>query len=54
MAPVFPDEYDMNKVKFLVALVTLFHMTDSMADAEIAERIKKVGEGCIEGVAEVR
>ena len=49
MAPGFADNYDMNKVKFLMALVTLFHVADGMADADIAERIKKVGEVCIEG-----
>ena len=39
----------MNEVKVLVALVSLFYMGTGIADADIAERIKKVGEVCIEG-----
>ena len=39
----------MNKVKVLVALVSLFYMGTGVADAYIVERIKKVGEVCIEG-----
>ena len=45
----FSDGYDMNKVKVLVAFVSLFFMGTGIADADIAERIKKVGEVCIEG-----
>ena len=39
----------MNKVKVLVTLVGLFYMGTGIADEDIAERIKKVGEVCIEG-----
>jgi len=49
MAPDFSVGYDMNKIKFLVVLASLFYAGSAPADADIAERIKKVGEVCIEG-----
>lgn len=39
----------MNKIKFLVVLVSLFFAGSALANSDIAERIKKVGEVCIEG-----
>ena len=40
----------MNKFKILVGLVSLLYAGSAMADAsEIVDRIKKVGEVCVEG-----
>ena len=49
MAPDFADECFMNKLKILVALTGLLFAGTGMADADIVDRIQKVGEVCVEG-----
>ena len=49
MAPAFFDRYEMFKGTFFLVLVSYFYMGAAIADTEIVERIKKIGEVCIEG-----
>lgn len=49
MAPVFRGRCDMSKGKIIVAFLSLFFAGTAMGDADLVDRIKKVGEVCIEG-----
>lgn len=50
MAPDFLVKRDMNKFKILVVLASLLYTGSALADsADIVDRIKKVGEVCVEG-----
>ncbi len=49
MAPVFSDRYEMFQIKLLLAFVSFCYMGSAIADAAIVERIKKIGDVCIEG-----